>query len=316
MENFNAFPSNTNKPCHDVENTSRFLQDQMQDGEIYYPNTQHASPLQQPQQISEMNFQSNVSQYTIPSVTFSSVPIGVSSYSEELLQAQESENRRSQARIARTHRKIALQMSNLKNTYPSFTPDRTSKKLRKKLSSERNKSSDEEHNTIYTLDNVKLRVVLQKILTCSDVGDQGRILLPKKEVEENLPGLATREGVLIAMKEVYSYTEWRMKYRFWANHKGNIYLFDQCDEFVQKNLLEAGDQLNLYQDEQKNLEYFTIKKKEKHTPGPCNSYISMTSKTTEEEDSSLRILMEELEHKEVEEPNTLNSLYNTSGFFP
>ncbi|KAL4563459.1 hypothetical protein LXL04_027502 [Taraxacum kok-saghyz] len=258
-----------------------------------------------------MDFQASVSQNTIPSEIPSSdhVPIGVSSHSQESLPTQESdENRRLQAKIARANRKIALQMSAVRNTNQSTTSSsRTSRKTSKKRSLERNK--DEDHNIYYTPDNMKLKVVVQKLLTSSDVGDQGRILLPKKEVEENLPGLATKEGVLIVMKEVFSYTEWRMKFRYWANHKGNIYLFDQCDDFIQKNLLEAGDQLNLYQDEQKNL-YFNIKKQEIHTKEACDNYIS---ERTEEEDYSLRILMEELKHKDEEEPITLTSLYNTCG---
>ncbi|GJV39215.1 B3 domain-containing transcription factor LEC2-like protein [Tanacetum coccineum] len=163
-----------------------------------------------------------------------------------------------QAKIARANRKMALQMRAIKKTRESSTSSRGSPAIITRNISAR---SNQYQYIFYTPDNVKLSFVLRKKLTCSDVGDHGRILLPKWGAEENLPSLASKEGVDIVMKEVYSNTQWIVKYRFWDNQKGKMYLFDHCADFIKQNLLEAGDQLELYQDEHKNL-YFTILKKE------------------------------------------------------
>lgn len=60
------------------------------------------------------------------------------------------------------------------------------------------------------------------------------------------------------------------------------------------------------------LQYFTIQRNKKYVAHPSNmqgnirnSYISMMSETTEEEDWSLRVLMEDLKHEEDNEANTL-----------
>ncbi|XP_022014344.1 B3 domain-containing transcription factor LEC2-like [Helianthus annuus] len=187
-----------------------------------------------------------------------------------------------------------------------------SKKPSKKTNSGRNKGGDQDDHIIYTRDNVKLSMLLRKLLTSTDVGNLGRILLPKREAEENLPDLASKEGMVIVMKEVLSNTEWRIRYRYWANQKGNIYLFDHCLDFVKKNSLEEGDFLELYEDEAKNL-YFMIQRKEKDATESFNSqedvgesYLSMMLETTEEEDLSLRMLVEEF--NDNDKANTLGSL--------
>ncbi|XP_035840502.1 B3 domain-containing transcription factor LEC2 isoform X2 [Helianthus annuus] len=168
---------------------------------------------------------------------------------------------RRQAKIARANRK---QIRAEKKAKQSSSSDKPSKKAYSGC----NKGSDQDNHIIYTRDNV-LRILLRKMLTYTDVGFLGRILLPKKAAEQNLPALASKEGVEVILREVYSNKEWKMTYRYWANQKGNIYLFDQCADFVKENLLNEGDHLELYHDEQKNL-YFTIQKKEKHGAQPSN----------------------------------------------
>ncbi|KAI3677881.1 hypothetical protein L6452_37153 [Arctium lappa] len=58
-----------------------------------------------------------------------------------------------------------------------------------------------------------------------------------------------------------------------------------------------------------NPRYFTIKKKEKQQENVGNSYMS---ETTEEEDSSLRTLLEALKHNDDTEANSLNNLYTSA----
>ncbi|KAK1422778.1 hypothetical protein QVD17_18064 [Tagetes erecta] len=216
------------------------------------------------------------------------------------------DSKKLQAKLARANRKQVLAN---KKANPSSS---SSRRQNKKTYSVSIKGSDQDDYFLYTQENVKLELLTGKVLTSSDVGDLGRILLPKREVEQNLPGLATQEGVEIVLREVFSNTEWRMKYRFWANHKGNIYLFDQCAEFVKKNSLEAGDHLKIYQDEQRNL-YFAVKKKDKRTIEPIDfqdneseSYLNRMFEATQEEDPSWRELMEELDSEEHDNGKMIN----------
>ncbi|KAM7521787.1 hypothetical protein LguiA_011689 [Lonicera macranthoides] len=58
-----------------------------------------------------------------------------------------------------------------------------------------------------------LKFLLQKVLKQSDVGNLGRIVLPKKEAETHLPGLETRDGISIAMEDIGTSRVWNMRYR-------------------------------------------------------------------------------------------------------
>ncbi|KAL3596426.1 hypothetical protein D5086_008063 [Populus alba] len=104
-----------------------------------------------------------------------------------------------------------------------------------------------------TPDNKRLRAVLRKDLKNSDVGSLGRIVLPKREVEENLPVLNDKEGILLFLRDVYSNQEWALKFKFWSNNKSRMYVLENTGEFVKQNWLETGDFLTLYEDESKNL---------------------------------------------------------------
>ncbi|GAB4830198.1 B3 domain-containing transcription factor [Ancistrocladus abbreviatus] len=58
-----------------------------------------------------------------------------------------------------------------------------------------------------------LRFLLQKVLKQSDVGNLGRIVLPKKEAETHLPELEARDGIPIAMEDIGTSRVWNMRYR-------------------------------------------------------------------------------------------------------
>ncbi|KAJ6925876.1 B3 domain-containing protein [Populus alba x Populus x berolinensis] len=138
-----------------------------------------------------------------------------------------------------------------------------------------------------TPDNKRLRAVLRKDLKNSDVGSLGRIVLPKREVEENLPVLNDKEGILLFLRDVYSNQEWALKFKFWSNNKSRMYVLENTGEFVKQNGLETGDFLTLYEDESKNL-YFSITKAGRSASVP-----------------SPTLLIEQLDQKEQEEANSL-----------
>ncbi|KAI4356458.1 hypothetical protein L6164_000480 [Bauhinia variegata] len=93
-----------------------------------------------------------------------------------------------------------------------------------------------------------LRFLLQKVLKQSDVGNLGRIVLPKKEAESHLPELEARDGIAIAMEDIGTSRVWNMRYRYWPNNKSRMYLLENTGEFVRANGLQEGDFIVLYSD--------------------------------------------------------------------
>uniref|UniRef100_A0A803MLK2 TF-B3 domain-containing protein n=1 Tax=Chenopodium quinoa TaxID=63459 RepID=A0A803MLK2_CHEQI len=93
-----------------------------------------------------------------------------------------------------------------------------------------------------------LRFLLQKVLKQSDVGNLGRIVLPKKEAETHLPELEAREGIPIAMEDIGTSRVWNMRYRFWPNNKSRMYLLENTGDFVRSNGLQEGDFIVIYSD--------------------------------------------------------------------
>ncbi|KAK6268742.1 hypothetical protein QUC31_012902 [Theobroma cacao] len=178
-----------------------------------------------------------------------------------------------------------------------------------------------------TPDNKRLRVLLRKELKNSDVGSLGRIVLPKREAEGNLPTLSDKEGIQVMIKDVYSNQVWTLKYKFWSNNKSRMYVLENTGDFVKQNGLEIGDSLTLYEDESKNL-YFSVIKLERiiaanppsnhqHSDNENNyysnndhhhMYLPFTCQSRDEEETSLELLIEQLKHKEQQETNDLMSL--------
>ncbi|MCD7452327.1 manganese peroxidase [Datura stramonium] len=93
-----------------------------------------------------------------------------------------------------------------------------------------------------------LKFLLQKVLKQSDVGNLGRIVLPKREAENHLPQLESRDGISIAMEDIGTSRVWNMKYRFWPNNKSRMYLLENTGDFVQANGLQEGDFIVIYAD--------------------------------------------------------------------
>ncbi|WOK98387.1 hypothetical protein Cni_G07098 [Canna indica] len=92
-----------------------------------------------------------------------------------------------------------------------------------------------------------LQVVLCKELTNSDVGNVGRIVLPKREAEAGLPPLSERHGILLEMNDMTILDiTWKFKYRFWPNNKTRMYVLENTGGFVKAHFLQQGDSLIIY----------------------------------------------------------------------
>ncbi|WVZ87684.1 hypothetical protein U9M48_034285 [Paspalum notatum var. saurae] len=90
------------------------------------------------------------------------------------------------------------------------------------------------------------RIVLRKDLTNSDVGNIGRIVLPKKDAEPNLPILEDKDGLILEMDDFELPAVWKFKYRYWPNNKSRMYILETTGEFVKRHGLQAKDILIIY----------------------------------------------------------------------
>ncbi|CAK7350567.1 unnamed protein product [Dovyalis caffra] len=225
-------------------------------------------------------------------------------------------------KMARCKRKLARQrsLSNKNSTGASSTQITDARRLALHGASTDDQSSrsntSKDLYRFLTPDNKRLRALLRKDLRNSDVGSLGRIVLPKREVEENLPVLNDKEGILLFLRDIFSSQEWALKFKYWSNNKSRMYVLENTGEFVKRNGLETGDSLSLYEDESKNLQYFSITKAGRpasvpsQTPQPTNQnynyiYTPQICEARDEEKSSLALLIEQLNKNEQEEANSL-----------
>lgn len=93
-----------------------------------------------------------------------------------------------------------------------------------------------------------LRLLLKKELTVTDVGDLGRIILPKRDAECQLPHLDSKEGQLLSMEDYNSTKNWTLRYKWWPNNKSRMYVLESTGEFVKHYDLKEKDELIVYKD--------------------------------------------------------------------
>ncbi|KAF8398662.1 hypothetical protein HHK36_014517 [Tetracentron sinense] len=67
-------------------------------------------------------------------------------------------------------------------------------------------------------------VLVQKELRNTDVGNLGRIVLPKKDAEANLPPLFEKDGLILQMEDMTYSLNWKFKYRYWPNNRSRMYI--------------------------------------------------------------------------------------------
>ncbi|KAL5993398.1 hypothetical protein ACLOJK_014322 [Asimina triloba] len=79
-------------------------------------------------------------------------------------------------------------------------------------------------------------MILQKELRNSDVGSLGRIVLPKRDCEANLPPLFERSGMILVMEDLVPPLVWEFKYR---GKKASRRL--QCIDQAEMNRREQGN---------------------------------------------------------------------------
>ncbi|TYH53306.1 hypothetical protein ES332_D09G090900v1 [Gossypium tomentosum] len=245
-------------------------------------------------------------------------------------------------KLARINRKLARQRSLQRNANSGASTQVDARRLINSgadTDTNKNKDNKKDQYRFCTPDNQRLRVVLKKELKNSDVGSLGRIVLPKRDAEVNLPPLSDKEGIQVMIKDVYSNHMWTLKYKFWSNNKSRMYVLENTGDFVKQNGLGTGDSLTLYEDESKNL-YFSITKvatvavesssnqqyyhnvNNNGEEGNDNSnnignmYLPFTSQSKDDEATSLELFMEQQEPNDFIMTLPMDSTYGSHTMFP
>ncbi|KAF5196463.1 B3 domain-containing transcription factor abi3 [Thalictrum thalictroides] len=111
-------------------------------------------------------------------------------------------------------------------------------------------------------------LLVQKELRNTDVGNLGRIVLPKKDAEANFPQLVAKDGVILQMEDMTFSIIWKFKYRYWPNNKSRMYVMENTGDFVRTHNLQTGDFFIVYK-EKSSGKYIARGKKGVKYVGDC-----------------------------------------------
>ncbi|KAG7542003.1 B3 DNA binding domain [Arabidopsis thaliana x Arabidopsis arenosa] len=85
-----------------------------------------------------------------------------------------------------------------------------------------------------------LTPLFEKMLSASDTGIVGRVVLPKKCAEAFLPQLSHTQGVPLTVQDPMG-KEWTFQFRFWPSRNSRIYVLEGVTPCIQSLQLQAGD---------------------------------------------------------------------------
>ncbi|EYU27908.1 hypothetical protein MIMGU_mgv1a019385mg, partial [Erythranthe guttata] len=82
--------------------------------------------------------------------------------------------------------------------------------------------------------------LFEKMLSASDAGRIGRLVLPKKCAEAYFPLITQPEGLPLSILDVKG-NEWMFQFRFWPNNNSRMYVLEGITPCIQSMQLQAGD---------------------------------------------------------------------------
>ncbi|CAK8537957.1 unnamed protein product [Lathyrus sativus] len=82
--------------------------------------------------------------------------------------------------------------------------------------------------------------LFEKVLSPSDAGRIGRLVLPKACAEAFLPPISQSEGVPLQFQDLKG-NEWTFQFRFWPNNNSRMYVLEGVTPCIQSLQLNAGD---------------------------------------------------------------------------
>ncbi|KAI5078065.1 hypothetical protein GOP47_0007889 [Adiantum capillus-veneris] len=88
--------------------------------------------------------------------------------------------------------------------------------------------------------NSKITPLFEKVLSASDAGKVGRLVLPKACAEAYFPPISQPEGVPLIVQDING-KEWVFQFRFWPNNNSRMYVLEGITPCIQSMNLQAGD---------------------------------------------------------------------------
>ncbi|XP_073291627.1 B3 domain-containing transcription repressor VAL1-like isoform X2 [Primulina huaijiensis] len=82
--------------------------------------------------------------------------------------------------------------------------------------------------------------LFEKILSASDAGRIGRLVLPKACAEAYFPPINQSEGIPIRIQDIKG-KEWTFQFRFWPNNNSRMYVLEGVTPCIQNMQVQAGD---------------------------------------------------------------------------
>lgn len=100
--------------------------------------------------------------------------------------------------------------------------------------------TDQELQQISGDSNSVITPLFEKMLSASDAGRIGRLVLPKACAEAYFPPISQPEGLPLKIQDVKG-KEWVFQFRFWPNNNSRMYVLEGVTPCIQSMQLQAGD---------------------------------------------------------------------------
>ncbi|XP_031393777.1 B3 domain-containing protein Os07g0563300 isoform X2 [Punica granatum] len=100
--------------------------------------------------------------------------------------------------------------------------------------------TDQELQQISGDSNSVITPLFEKMLSASDAGKVGRLVLPKKCAEAYFPPISQPEGLPLKVQDAKG-SEWTFQFRFWPNNNSRMYVLEGVTPCIQSMQLQAGD---------------------------------------------------------------------------
>ncbi|XWS09506.1 hypothetical protein CRYUN_Cryun40dG0090300 [Craigia yunnanensis] len=100
--------------------------------------------------------------------------------------------------------------------------------------------TDQELQQISGDSNSTIVPLFEKVLSASDAGRIGRLVLPKACAEAYFPPISQPEGLPLRIQDVKG-KEWVFQFRFWPNNNSRMYVLEGVTPCIQSMRLQAGD---------------------------------------------------------------------------
>ncbi|KAL4189964.1 hypothetical protein AMTRI_Chr08g209650 [Amborella trichopoda] len=100
--------------------------------------------------------------------------------------------------------------------------------------------TDQELQQISGDSNSTIVPLFEKVLSASDAGRIGRLVLPKACAEAYFPPISQPEGLPLKIQDAKG-KEWVFQFRFWPNNNSRMYVLEGVTPCIQSMQLQAGD---------------------------------------------------------------------------